>query len=164
MANLRRRLAVILLLAILALAGASVAAAQGDGPTDDQVNAIAKELYCPVCENIPLDACGTQACVQWRELIRERLAQGWDEAQIKAYFVEQYGERVLATPPARGLNWLVYLAPPLVVGLAALILFRALRAWRKVEPEGTVLAADSAQVDPYVERLEEQLKARSENS
>ena len=30
--------------------------------TDDQVNAIAHDLYCPVCENTPLDVCGTQAC------------------------------------------------------------------------------------------------------
>jgi cytochrome c-type biogenesis protein CcmH/NrfF len=46
------------------------------GPTDDEVNAIAKQLYCPVCENIPLDVCPTQACAQWRDLIREKLARG----------------------------------------------------------------------------------------
>ena len=40
----------ILLIAILP----GSAAAQGSGPTDDDVNAIAKQLYCPVCENIPL--------------------------------------------------------------------------------------------------------------
>ena len=27
--------------------------AQDGGPTDDDVNVIARELYCPVCENIP---------------------------------------------------------------------------------------------------------------
>lgn len=25
-------------------------------PTDDEVNAVASQLYCPVCENVPLDA------------------------------------------------------------------------------------------------------------
>jgi len=44
--------------------------------TDNQVNAVAHELYCPVCENIPLDVCPTQACAQWRELIRQQLGQG----------------------------------------------------------------------------------------
>ena len=84
---------------------AGLAYAQGvqpNPPSDDAVNVIAKQLYCPVCENIPLDVCGTQACAQWRELIREKLAQGWSEDQIKQYFVNQYGDRVLATPPARG--------------------------------------------------------------
>ncbi len=38
------------------------ALAQGQPPTDDEVNRIAKQLYCPVCENTPLDVCPTQAC------------------------------------------------------------------------------------------------------
>ena len=63
MTNRLRRIlqlsAVILLLS--AIIPGSVMA-QGSDPTDDEVNAIAKELYCPVCENISLDACGTTAC------------------------------------------------------------------------------------------------------
>jgi cytochrome c-type biogenesis protein CcmH/NrfF len=83
--------------------------AQEATPSDDAVNAIARQLYCPVCENIPLDVCPTQACAQWRALIREKLAQGWTEEQIKAYFVEQYGVRVLNEPPRQGWNWLIYI-------------------------------------------------------
>ena len=58
-------------------------------PSDDQVNAIAKQLYCPVCENIPLDVCPTQACEEWRALIKELLAEGKSEQEIKDYFVQQ---------------------------------------------------------------------------
>ena len=128
---------VLLLAAILGLSITSLALAQGSGPgavTDDQVNAIAKQLYCPVCENIPLDVCPTQACAQWRELIREKLAQGWSEQQIKEYFVDQYGDRVLAMPPARGLNWLVYVIPPLAILAGIFIIYSAFRAWRKPAP------------------------------
>ena len=89
----------------LMLFGVANAHAQDDPPTDDEVNAIAGELYCPVCENIPLDVCPTQACEQWRATIREKLEIGWNDEQIKQYFVDQYGARVLATPPAQGLNW-----------------------------------------------------------
>ena len=38
--------------------------------TDDEVNAVAKDVYCPVCESTPLDVCPTAACADWRELIR----------------------------------------------------------------------------------------------
>ena len=31
--------------------------AQQPTPSDDEVNAIARQLYCPVCENTPLDVC-----------------------------------------------------------------------------------------------------------
>ena len=65
-----------LLLLLLALFVTGVAFAQ-DGtprqPTEDEVNAIAKQMYCPVCENTPLDVCPTQACAEWRELIRDKL-------------------------------------------------------------------------------------------
>jgi cytochrome c-type biogenesis protein CcmH len=131
------------------------------GPTEDQVNAIAKGLYCPVCENIPLDVCPTTACAEWRELIREKLAEGWSERQIKDYFVAQYGDRVLATPPPRGLNWLVYVIPPLAIIAGAYILYRAMQAWR--QPMPAVKEGDSAEIsagDEYVARLEEELRRR----
>ena len=99
-------------------------------PTDDEVNAIAKQMFCPVCENTPLDVCPTQACAEWRELIREKLALGWTDDQIKQYFVEQFGDRVLASPPARGINWLVYIIPPLTFIAGAVILYRAFRSWK----------------------------------
>jgi cytochrome c-type biogenesis protein CcmH len=159
------------LAALLTLAAflsiASLALAQDATPrpvTDDQVNAVAHGLYCPVCENIPLDVCGTQACAQWRDLIREKLAQGWTDTQIKQYFVAQYGDRVLATPPARGLNWLVYVIPPLAILAGVYILYRAFRAWRKPAPD--VPPASGLQAEPqsinneYVARIEEELKKR----
>lgn len=148
----------LLLLLVTALAPTTVTA-QGDRPTDDEVNEIAEDLYCPVCENIPLDACGTQACIQWRALIREKLAEGWTEEEIKGYFVEQYGDRVLATPPARGLNWLVYLVPPVGVLIGAGLLFRVVRTWRQ-EASASDQDLPVESEDPYAAQLEAELRAR----
>ncbi len=134
-------------------------------PSDDQVNAIAKQLYCPVCENIPLDVCPTAACAQWRELIRQKLADGWNEQQIKAYFVQQYGDRVLGTPPTKGINWLVYFVPPIAIVAGAYVLYRAYRSWKR-SPELTTTQVASAQPqgqadaaqDEYIKRLEEEVR------
>ena len=139
------------------------AIAQAPTPSDDEVNRIAHELYCPVCENTPLDVCPTEACRQWRDLIRQQLAQGWSESRIKQYFVDQYGARVLAEPPATGLNWLVYVLPPLIILAGAFMLLRAMRGWTRpgtaavTEPE----PGNAAPQDEYVARLEEELKKRS---
>lgn len=158
--NQPQRRALLLLIGLLLLTPIA-AGAQGEGPTDDDVNEIAEDLYCPVCENIPLDACGTQACVQWRALIREKLAEGWTEEEIKEYFVQQYGDRVLATPPARGLNWLVYLVPPAGFLLGAVVLFQVVRAWRReAEDASPGEGSDGDPDDPYVARLEAELRAR----
>ena len=68
----------------------------GEGATPNDVNRVARQLYCPVCPNTPLDVCETQACSDWRELIRTKLNAGESDRQIIDYFVAQYGERVLA--------------------------------------------------------------------
>lgn len=149
-------LAVLLLVTLLAPVPTE---AQDNEPTDDEVNAIAKQLYCPVCENIPLDVCPTQACRQWREAIREKLAAGWSEEQIKQYFVEQYGASVLATPPAKGINLLVYFLPPAALLAGAFILLRTLRSWRQATIQAEPVVPVQPE-DPYIARLEEELRRR----
>jgi cytochrome c-type biogenesis protein CcmH len=154
----------VLLLLTLAFAVTTVFAQ--DEITDDEVNAIAKQLYCPVCENTPLDVCPTEACRQWRELIRLQLSQGMTEAEIKQYFVDNYGGRVLAEPPRTGLNWLVYIIPPVMIVAGAFILFRSFREWTKPRAVETGAGGDdeaegpSLEKDDYVARLEEELKKR----
>jgi len=173
----RRKLAgrlygAMLLAVLMGLSMTGLALAQGYQPgavTDDQVNAVARQLYCPVCENIPLDVCGTQACAQWRELVREKLGQGWNEGQIKDYFAAQYGDRVLGVPPPRGLNWLVYLPifswlirASVVIGI--ILLYMAFRARKKsaiTEQEaGPPPDQAAAEQDEYEQRLEEELSNR----
>jgi cytochrome c-type biogenesis protein CcmH len=158
MKNLRSFAGIGLLLLLLVVLTAVSVAAQDTDPTDDEVNAIARELYCPVCENVPLDVCPTQACEQWRATIREKLVEGWNEQQIKEYFVEQYGARVLATPPAQGLNWLVYVLPPVAFLAGAVVLFQAIRSWRTDEEAPSTPPLD--QSDVYIEMLEEEIRKR----
>ncbi len=159
-ARLTALLGVLIGVAILAISPARAQEATPIIP-DDEVNAIAAEMYCPVCENIPLDVCGTQACHQWRELIRQRLAEGWTEQQIKDDFVRQYGDRVLAEPPAEGFNWLVYIMPPVVILAGIFLLVRLLRLWRATPHPVQAGGGDDPDVDErYVRRLEEELRKR----
>ncbi len=128
--------------------------------TDDQVNIIAREMYCPVCENTPLDVCPTQACAEWRELIRDKLAEGWSGDQIEAYFIERFGDRVSATPPPRGFNWLAYIVPPLAFTAGSIILFRSIRRQNRKtdgDADNRELTSDVPQ-DSYIERLEDELR------
>ncbi len=134
--------------------------------TDDQVNAVAKKLYCPVCENIPLDTCGTKACQEWRELIRRKLAEGWTEEQILDYFVERYGERVLAEPRPQGMHVLVYVLPPVFIVSGLVILYRTLQAWRSQAPVEEAAVPETPETpasepqDPYLRQIEEELRKR----
>ena len=142
-------------------------AAQDSGPTDDEVNAVAKQLYCPICENIPLDACGMQVCEQWRGIIRDKLAEGWTEDQIKEYFVTQYGDRVLAEPPRQGFNWIVYIVPLIVFVGGGVLFYRGIKRWRVSEPVRGILEEEKKGLksdgisDEDIRRVEEELMKRS---
>lgn len=125
---------------------------QANAPTDDEVNRIASQLFCPICDNMPLDVCPIEACQQWRELIRDQLAEGWSEGEIKAYFVAQYGDRVLGEPPRTGLNWLLYLAPPAVILIGFVLLLAKMRR----QPQENA-PQEIEQMDPYLEQVERDL-------
>jgi cytochrome c-type biogenesis protein CcmH len=157
------------LIAGLALSAAPAALAQDgeptlppDGITDDDINRIAEQLYCPVCENIPLDVCGTQACADWRDEIRAMLEEGRSEDEIKAYFADTYGRRVLATPETRGIDVLVWVLPVVGVVTGVGVLVVALRRMApgsleaQADLHGAALSYEG--LDPeYVARFEQEL-------
>ena len=129
-------------------------------PTDDEVNAIAKKLYCPVCPNTPLDVCETLACRDWREQIRDQLAAGWTEEQIITYFVERYGQRVLAEPQRKGFAALAWVLPVIAVAVGLAIVIQVLRAWRARRALATAPPTPaSVDVPPeVVARVEKEIK------
>jgi cytochrome c-type biogenesis protein CcmH len=148
---------------LLGILFTGVALAQDNNPpTDDEVNAVAHKLYCPVCESTPLDVCPTEACRDWRELIRTMLAEGKTEDEILKHFVDQYGAKVLAEPPKEGFYWLIYLLPPAIILAGAVVLFRSLKEWTKPKAAAPVSGVErspsSPEKDDYVARLEEELK------
>ncbi|MBT3338478.1 MAG: cytochrome c-type biogenesis protein CcmH [Anaerolineae bacterium] len=157
----------VILLSLFSVGSVAAQDGGGTGVSDDEVNLIAHELFCPVCENTPLDVCETQACKQWRELIRLKLSEGWTEKEIKQYFVDNYGARVLAEPPAEGFYLLVYFVPPIVILAGLFILFRAFRQWKKNDKDQVDIqiaeansTSSSDTNDEYIARLEEEMRKR----
>jgi cytochrome c-type biogenesis protein CcmH len=154
-------LTLITLFAVL-LAGLP-AVAQERAVTDDEVNAIAKQLYCPVCENIPLDVCPTLACQEWRNEIRTQLASGMNEQEVINDFVQRYGERVVGTPQDPTLRALSLVTPWLLGLVALLSAGYVLLRWRANPPQrasGTAADAGVKDDDYYRTRIEQDVVAR----
>lgn len=133
--------------------------AQEEKPiTDDEVNKIAKQLFCPTCESTPVDVCPTQACADWRALIRQKLEAGESEEQILQYFSETYGPESLAEPPRSGFGLVAWIAPVCLV-LGGLIWFgRYLRqlqtAGASALPQNQELTAEQKEA---IRQLEKEL-------
>lgn len=157
----RKLILATLVFAASMFAVAFVGAQEGNPefPTDDDVNAIAKQLYCPVCPNTPLDVCETQACKDWRDQIRDQLTAGWTDQQIINYFVVQYGERVLAEPQRSGFTSLVWLLPVIAVLLGIVIVWQILRAWRSRQfPEADLQPLEQLVSREILEQIEKELQ------
>jgi cytochrome c-type biogenesis protein CcmH len=130
--------------------------------TDDEVNAVAHEMYCPVCENVPLDVCPTLACAQWRAEIREQLTTGRTVEEIQADFVRRYGQQVLGTPQDPALRALSLVTPWIAAAVALVVGIWVFIRWSRTPRSGTTLAQAAApEMDAaYRARVEQDLLAR----
>ncbi len=163
----KRHIAIALL--ILAFT-AIVALAQDDTTTtvsDDEVNTVAGKLYCPVCEGIPLDDCGTTTCIAWKEEIRNQIASGMSEQEIIDAFVQRFGQQVVGLPQDPLQRTITLALPWLGVLITIIIGGRFLwQQMRHPQTKETALLdallqqAPEGEEDAYRTRFEADLKAR----
>ncbi|MBE2270400.1 MAG: cytochrome c-type biogenesis protein CcmH [Anaerolinea sp.] len=147
----------LLLVMLIGVVGAASAQEVAPTPvrqvTDDEVNAIAEKLYCPVCENITLDTCGTAACADWRYEIRLQLESGMTEQQIVEDFVRRFGDRVVGTPLDPTLRTLSLVTPWIVVAGVLIAAAAVLASRRRGETQAVVNPSKSAYVDQFEQDL-----------
>lgn len=136
-----------------------VAVATPEGITADQVNVVAQELWCPLCNGVRLDACELKACAQMRDLIAIKLGEGESSESIQQYFVEAYGPQVLGRPPFTGFNLLAWVLPPLVLLAGGVLLWMRMRTMvRPADLRATTPERESELNKDDSLRLEEELK------
>jgi cytochrome c-type biogenesis protein CcmH len=128
---------------------------------------IAANLMSPACPGRTLLNCTSGHAEQWRELIRQKLAQGETQAQIMAYFVDMRGEEILAAPPKRGFALTAWLFPLLIIinGTGVIILLTRRWTQKRSGIENTqdlgpfpMSAHESASPEPYRDRLRKELE------
>ena len=158
MRNTKLKVLLFLLVVLGSLLVVSVAYAQKSTPTDNDVLRVAKQLYCPVCPNTPLDVCETKACEDWRAQIRDQLSEGWTDQQVIDYFVAQYGERVLAEPQRKGFTSLVWFLPLIVVLVGIGIVYEILRNWRKQKPMRVTTTTTPVIPDAVLKKIEREIR------
>ena len=97
---------------VVALAVTMSRAAGGPSPTlDDRVREVASGLRCPVCQNLSVADSPSRLAREMRAEIADRLRAGASPEQVRAFFVQRYGQWVLLAPTREGLNLLPGLVP-----------------------------------------------------
>ncbi len=136
-----------------------------DTVTADEVNEVARELFCPTCESTPLDVCPTQTCEDWRQLIRQQLAEGKSKEEILDYFEANFGPQALAEPPQAGFNLTVWVVPVILIAVGGVFFALYLR---RLKMDGSAAAVSTPRptspspaatpLDPYREQIERELQ------
>jgi cytochrome c-type biogenesis protein CcmH len=114
--------------AALCLGAASDPAERLKDPAQEaQARAIFREVRCLVCQNESIDDSEAELARDLRRIVRERVAAGADEAEIKRFLTARYGEFVLLRPAISLGNAALWAAPALVAGAGLLLLLLRLR-------------------------------------
>jgi len=101
--------------------------------------ALQKQLRCLVCQGESLDESNAPLAADLRGVIRERIAAGNSDQQVKQYLVDRYGDFILMKPPLKNETYLLWFAPLglLVIGgaiVTAVVLGARNRAGRSTNP------------------------------
>ena len=137
-----RRLAVVLVVVGLVAPGAAAA----PNPAD-----LEAELVCPTCDTT-LDQSNAPVAVRMKQIIRERIAAGRSEAEIKAELVDQFGPGVLAEPPKSGFDLLAWALPFALLAAGALGVGIIAWGWSRRRDGRGDESVGLEPVDPVLER------------
>ena len=115
-------------------------------------------LMAPCCGANTLALHESGAAHEMKREIREYLAAGKTRQQILDHYIAEHGETILAVPPSKGFNLLVYVLPVLLLVLGPFVVWWVLR--KRVSLKAPEAAAPTAPaIDPaYRERLEREVR------
>ncbi|MGA1343424.1 MAG: cytochrome c-type biogenesis protein [Hyphomonas sp.] len=103
-----------------------------DAAEEARAQRLMREIRCVACENEPVSQSSAAIAEDMRVRIREMIAEGASDKQVRDWFVSRYGEFVLFRPtasdPSGWLLWGLPFALLLAGGSAGLALARKARA------------------------------------
>lgn len=105
-----------------------------------RAQAIHRSLRCVVCQNESIAESNAVLAADLRQVVRERVAAGDTDEEVRDYMVARYGDFVLLKPPFEADTWILWLGPFAVVLLGAFAIVAYLRR-RRVQPEAQPLTA-----------------------
>ena len=90
-----------------------------DPAQEARAKALMETLRCLVCQGQSIADSDAEMAGDMRALVRERIAEGQEPEQIRAWLVERYGQWVSYKPNVEPLTWPLWAAPLLLLAAGA---------------------------------------------
>lgn len=138
-----------LALLLVWLAGAAWAVEPGemlaDPVLEERAREIGKEVRCLVCRSESIEASNADFARDLRLVVRERIAAGDSDAQVRSFLVERFGEYVLLRPKFGGVTLALWLLGPALLILGAAVAIGYFRRMRSLS-EAPLSASEEARL------------------
>ena len=82
---------------------------------ETRARALQRQLRCLVCQGESIDESQAPLAAELRQLVREQMADGRSDSQIKQFLVARYGDFILMEPPLQPDTYFLWLAPFVVL-------------------------------------------------
>ena len=100
-----------------------------DPALEARARALHEELRCLVCQGQSIANSNAALAQDMRAIVRERLAAGESDADVRGFLTDRYGDYVLLDPPVKPETYALWFGPAAVAGAAiAYALLRRARA------------------------------------
>jgi cytochrome c-type biogenesis protein CcmH len=103
----------------------------GDPAQEARAHALEMEIRCVQCQNEPIAQSTSEIAADMRTLVRERVAAGDSDGEIRDFFRERYGDFVLFRPPVDPRTWALWGAPVLLLLLGLWAIWSVRRSGRR---------------------------------
>lgn len=108
----RLRTLFVALAAVACMAAASEPNERLPDPAQEaRARVLFREVRCLVCQNESIDDSQAELAGDLRRIVRQEIAKGRSDREIRAFLVARYGEFVLLKPPFSVGNAVLWLAP-----------------------------------------------------
>jgi len=97
-----------------------------DAAQEARARALFHEIRCVVCQSEAIYDSPADVAADMRRLVREQVALGASDADIKSYLVSRYGDVILMKPPFNKATLLLWLGPLLFIFIGGWVAWRAL--------------------------------------
>ena len=137
---MKRLVCALLLAASLGSAALAVPVTDtfSNAAVETRARALQRQLRCLVCQGESIDESQAPLAAELRHLVRQQIAEGRSDSQIKQFLVARYGDFILMEPPLQPDTYFLWLAPFVILLGAGGVAYWVIRRSNPADPRHPV--------------------------
>ncbi len=105
-----------------------------EAEVEQRAREIGRGLRCVMCKNESIEESPSTTAQDMRRIVRQRVRNGETDAEIIDYMQSRYGDFILLKPPVQANTYLLWGLPFMLLILALLWFWRAVRKYTDDRP------------------------------